>query len=50
MAVEITRTELSASGLRREAARAKDARASRRMLALAQVLEGKSPEVRQQIG
>lgn len=42
MAVEITRTELSASGLRREAARAKDARASRRMLALAQVLEGKT--------
>ena len=35
MAVEITRTELSASALRREAARAKDARASRRMLALA---------------
>jgi transposase len=42
MAVEITRTELSASELRREAARAKDARASRRMLALALVLEGKS--------
>jgi len=42
MAVEITRTERSASELRREAARAKDARASRRMLALAQVLEGKS--------
>ncbi len=29
-------------GLRREAARVKDARASRRMLALAQVFEGKS--------
>ena len=42
MAVEITRTELSASDLRREAAKAKDARASRRMLALALVLEGKS--------
>ena len=42
MAVEITRTELSASDLRREAVRAKDARASRRMLALALVLEGKS--------
>lgn len=42
MAIEITRTELSASDLRREAARAKDARASRRMLALALVLEGKS--------
>lgn len=39
MAVEITRTELSASNRRREAARA-NARASRRMLALA--LEGKS--------
>lgn len=33
---------LSASDLRREAARAKDPRAARRMLALAQVLEGKS--------
>lgn len=42
MAVEITRTELSAAELRREATRAKDARASRRMLALALVLEGKS--------
>jgi transposase len=42
MAVEITRTELSASELRREAARAKDARVSRRMLALALVVEGKS--------
>ena len=42
MAIEITRTELSALDLRREAARAKDARASRRMLALALVLEGKS--------
>jgi len=42
MAIEITRTELSASDLRREAARAKDARASRRMLALALVLEGKT--------
>ena len=42
MAVEITRTDLSATDLRREATRAKDARASRRMLALALVLEGKS--------
>ena len=42
MAIEITRTEFSASELRREAARAKDARASRRMLALALVLEGKT--------
>ncbi len=42
MAVEITRRELSASELRREAARAKDAKASRRMLALAFVLDGRS--------
>jgi transposase len=42
MAIEITRTEHSASDLRREAARAKDARASRRMLALAHILDGKS--------
>ena len=42
MAVGITRTELSATQLRREAARVKDARASRRMLALALVLDGRS--------
>ena len=42
MAIEITRTEFSASELRREAAQAKDARASRRMLALAHILDGKS--------
>ncbi len=42
MAVELTRTELSAADLRREAARAKDAKASRRMLALAFVLDGRS--------
>lgn len=42
MAVEITRRELSGAELRREAARTKDARASRRMLALALVLEGRS--------
>ena len=42
MAVEITRPELSASELRREAMREKNARASRRMLALALVLEGES--------
>ncbi len=42
MAVEITRTELSAADLRREAARAKDAKSSRRMLALAFVLDGRS--------
>jgi transposase len=38
----ITRTDLDATGLRRSAAQSKDARASRRMLALALVLEGKS--------
>ena len=42
MAVGITRTDLSASDLRREAAQVKDARASRRMLALAHVLDGRS--------
>jgi len=42
MAVEITRTDLSAADLRREAARARDAKASRRMLALALVLDGRS--------
>lgn len=42
MAVGITRTDLSASDLRREAARVKDARATRRMLALAHVLDGRS--------
>ena len=40
MAVAITRTELDAAGLRAEAGRSKDAAASRRMLALALVLEG----------
>lgn len=42
MAVEITRQDHSVSELRREAARAKDGKAARRMLALALVLEGKS--------
>lgn len=42
MAVEIARRELLAGELRREAARAKDAKASRRMLALALVLDGRS--------
>ena len=41
-AVEITRTELCATELRRAAARSRDADAARRMLALALVLEGKS--------
>jgi transposase len=39
-AVAITREEHSASGLRRAAARMRDARAARRMLAIALVLEG----------
>ena len=42
MAVKITRMELSAAELRREAGRTKDAKASRRMLALAFVLDGRS--------
>ena len=41
-AVEITRTELSATELRRAAARSRDADAARRMLALALGLEGRS--------
>src|SRR3712207_692675 len=40
-AVAITRTELSAADLRREAARTRDAKASRRMLAIALVLDGR---------
>jgi transposase len=40
MAVAITRTELDAAGLREAAKRSKDAAASRRLLALALVLEG----------
>jgi len=40
--VAITRTELDAAGLRRAAARSRDAAAARRMLALALVLEGVS--------
>jgi len=42
VAVGITRTELDAAGLRRTAGRSRDASATRRMLALALVLEGKS--------
>ena len=41
-AVAITRTELDAAGLRRAAAREREAAASRRMPALALVLEGQS--------
>ncbi len=44
MAVAITRRELDAGGLRREAGRCRDAKAARRMLALALVLEGASRE------
>jgi transposase len=44
MAVEITRRDLSAAGLRREAAWCRDAKAARRMLAIALVLDGHSRE------
>src|SRR6059058_1460472 len=44
MTVAITRRELGAGDLRREAGRCRDARASRRRLALALVLEGSSRE------
>src|SRR3954471_12632192 len=44
MTVAITRKELGAVELRREARRCRDARAARRMLALALVLEGASRE------
>ena len=40
MVVEITRTDMSASDLRATAARTKDAKAARRILAIALVLEG----------
>jgi len=40
MAVEVTRRDFSADELRREAARSRDANATRRMLAIALVLEG----------
>ena len=42
VAVSITRGELDAAGLRREAGLSKDGPAARRMLALALVLEGRS--------
>src|SRR5215216_7690337 len=44
MTIAITRQALGADGLRREAARCRDAKAARRMLALALVLEGSSRE------
>lgn len=40
MAISVTRTDLSARELRGAASKAKDAKAARRMLAIAQVLEG----------
>ena len=40
MAVEIARTDLTATQLRTEAGKTKDGRAARRMLAIALVLEG----------
>ena len=43
-AISITWTELSPAGLREEAARTADARAARRMLAIAMVLDGHSRE------
>lgn len=44
MTVAIIRRELDAGGLRREAGRCRDAKAARRMLALALVLDGRSRE------
>ena len=44
MTIAVTRRELDAGGLRREAARCRDARAARRMLAPALVPEGGSRE------
>ena len=40
MAIEITRQELTAAELRAAAAKTKDSRAARRMLAIALVLDG----------
>lgn len=44
MTVAITREDLATSDLRQEAARTRDARAARRMLAIALVLDGQSRE------
>ena len=44
-AISITRTDLASAGLREEAAQSKDARATRRLLAIAMVLDGHSREV-----
>ena len=45
MTVEITRLDLTAADLRREAARTKESNAARRMLAIALLLEGYSREL-----
>jgi transposase len=50
MTVAVTRRELSAADLRREAVRCREAAASRRMLALASVLEGGSREAAARAG
>jgi len=42
MAVDTMRLDLSAADLRREAVRSQDAKAARRMLAIALVLEGRA--------
>ena len=44
MAVAITRQAVSLGDLRREAGRTRDAKAARRMLAIACMMEGQSPE------
>ena len=44
-AIEITRKDLTARGLRAAAAKARDAKAARRMLAIALVLEGKDRKI-----
>ncbi len=43
MTVAITRVDLTSADLRKEAARTQDAKAARRMLAMALVLDGHSP-------
>jgi len=44
MAVAVTRQGVSVDDLRREAGRTRDAKAARRMLAIACVMEGQSRE------
>jgi transposase len=50
MALEITRRDLDAAGLRRAAAQSRDAGAARRMLALALVFDGKSRQEAAELG